>query len=193
MKPGLPSPAQNKGTFSSMQTATDSSGRSVVVFIFTMISTSGRSRSALTLWIQSRCASGNIFKTSLMGISVTPSIPAPAPRSRFLGSRRSTPKGLSVLRLISLMASLSSSTVKPLPPRTPSPPASETATTRSTGAPVSSPMSVGPMPALRMGYSMPNMSHSLVLRVLLRMVLPPGSAWVRNMGWQVAFWYPYSV
>jgi hypothetical protein len=57
--------------------------------------------------------------------------------------------------------------VKPLPPRTPIPPASETATTSSTGAPVVSPISVGPIPAHMMGYSIPSISQSFVRNVRL--------------------------
>ena len=53
MKPGLPSPEQNSGTFSSMQTCTDAWGRAVVDATRTVASMSGSCISCLTFITQS--------------------------------------------------------------------------------------------------------------------------------------------
>jgi hypothetical protein len=53
MKPGLPSPEQNSGTFSSMQTCTEAWGREVVDATRTVASMSGSCISSLTFMTQS--------------------------------------------------------------------------------------------------------------------------------------------
>jgi hypothetical protein len=63
------------------------------------------------------------------------------------------------------------------------PPASETATTKSTGAPVVSPIKVGPMPAAMMGYSIPSMSQSFVRSTLLAITKNPLS--IADCGFQI--------
>ena len=90
-----------------------------------------------------------------------------AASANLAGNKRSTPNGLSVsVRTLRITARISSG-VRPEPPMHPMPPASDTAATNSAG--VALPRE--PMPARRIGYSIPRMSHSGVLKTGLNMGL----------------------
>src|SRR5712692_5121103 len=75
------------------------------------------------------------------------------------GRRVSTPKGLSVSLRVRWIHSDSSSGPRAAAPRMPSPPAFDTAAANSG-------VDAPPMPASRIGYLMPNMSHSGVCSIL---------------------------
>ena len=161
-----------------MQTLTASAGRMVVVFILTMISTSGRSISVLDLLHPFLMRLGMALRTALNGNSW--GLPAPDrrpyPASEAGGGppRRACRFGLLDLPdgLPQFIHREAAAAQDPQPSRLRD---RHHQFHRRAGA---SPDQGGPMPALKIGYSIPNRSHNLVRSTRLPITPPKINFWI---------------